>query len=526
MAPDFLVGAGGGGGRRSSPRLCGWVGGGYWRGSYGGGGGFGFLAYFFLAYFVSAEVAAFIVCGLHFGHGGVGLGVIVVGVPEKKADSAFLFGHFDLDFNILGRVSPGAPGEGLQPGTNYDAAIFGDEFETVHGLADEMLGCVAGVGDAIHAKEVRGIDHGREHIAVLGHGDDVLTGVRQIDGTLPGHDSEDVEREQDPGGMDLSVGPVEEIGDDFGTRLVRMLGLVIEGSIFLVAFGGKADVVKLNFVDSGLGDEFRQGDVVILDFGVRGVGPDELAVFTPGLIGAAGLYREFGMSGDEVLIAEEGDAGDGVHVFGMQEVNKLRQIGNIVALSGGEGVVEGDVDDAVAIFDIEDDGVATDFLPMADDAQSVIAAGHDSGEINRAYFKISCNWHRFLYNGGFENSGDNDLLSGFEESSLEILIGVTDGLGEFGRGEEFCALQIFAGDGGDAVSALGEVNAGSRRRDDGDERRGSSFFGGSGIHLKQLLGMGILHGGCGWRQEKAGQGHAEEESGSSLYCDCGVQKIG
>jgi hypothetical protein len=38
--------------------------------------------------------------------------------------------------------------------------------------------------------------------------------------------------------------------------------------------------------------------------------------------------------------------------------------------------------------------------------------------------------------------------------------------------------------------------------------------------------MGILHGGCGWRQEKAGQGHAEEESGSSLYCDCGVQKIG
>jgi hypothetical protein len=150
-----------------------------------------------------------------------------------------------------------------------------------------MLGCVARVGDAIHPKEVRGIDHGREHIAVLGHGNDVLTGVRQIDGTLPGHDSEDVEREQDSGGMDLGVGPVEEVGYDFGTLLVRMFSLIIESSIFLVAFGRKADVVELNFVDSRLGDEFRQGDVVILDFGVRGVSPDEFAVFTPGLIGAA-----------------------------------------------------------------------------------------------------------------------------------------------------------------------------------------------------------------------------------------------
>jgi hypothetical protein len=232
------------------------------------------------------------------------------------------------------------------------------------------------------------------------------------------------------------------------------------------------------------------------------------------------------MSGDEVLIAKEGDAGDGVHVFGMQEVNKLRQIGNIVALSGGEGMVKGDVDDAVAILDIEDHGVAANFLPMADDAQPVIAAGHDSSEINRAHFKISCNWHRFLYNGGFENSGDNDLLSGFKESSLKILIGGTDGFGEFSRGEELCALQIFAGDGGDAVSALGEVDAGSWRRDDGDEGRDAGFFRGGGIHLKQLLGMGILHRGCGWRQEKAGQGHAKEESGSSLYCDCGSQKIG
>ena len=105
--------------------------------------------------------------------------------------------------------------------------------------------------------------------------------------------------------------------------------------IFLVAFGGKADVVELHFIDSGLGYELGQGDVVVLHFGIRGISPDQLAVFAPGLAGATGLYGQFRMAGDQVLIAEDGDARDGVHVFGMQEVNELGQVGNIVALSAG-----------------------------------------------------------------------------------------------------------------------------------------------------------------------------------------------
>src|SRR6202140_4501362 len=228
-----------------------------------------------------------------------------------------------------------------------------------------------------------------------------MTGVRKIHGTLPRHDSKDVEREQDAGRMDLGIGAIEEISDHIRALHLRwmigMLGLVVERGIFLVAFGGKADVIELHFIDSGLGYELGESDVIVLDFGIRGVGPDELAVFAPALAGATRLYGQFGMACDEMLIAEDGDASDGVHVFGMQEANELRQVGNIVALSGGQRVVEGDVDDAVAILYVEDDRVAADFAPMADNAHSMIAARHHPCQINRADFEIPCNWDRLLY---------------------------------------------------------------------------------------------------------------------------------
>ncbi len=210
-----------------------------------------------------------------------------------------------------------------------------------------------------------------------------------------------------------------------------MLVLVSERGIFLVAFGGKAHVVELHFIDSRLGHELRQRNVIILHLRVRGVGPDQLAVFAPGLTGAMRLHRQLRMARNQMLIAEDGDASDRVHVFGMQEMNELRQVGNVMTLSAGERVVEGDVDDAVAILDVEDDRVAADLAPVADDAHSMIAARHHSGQVNRAHFKISCHRHRFLYNGRFQNSGDDDLLSGFEEDSLAVVVGGADGFGQF-----------------------------------------------------------------------------------------------
>src|SRR5713226_9417032 len=523
VPPDFLGAVSAVAGRRGLARLHTGVGHGCGRG--GGGDRRGCDRFGLDAYFIATEVTAF--GSAHFRHGGVGLRIIVIGIPEKKADATFLFRYFDLNFNILGRISPGAPGEGLQPGANYNAAVFGDEHEAVHGLADEMLGRVAGAGDAVHAEEVRGIDHGREHVTVFGHGYDVLPGVRKINGTLPRHDSKDIEREQGAGRMDLGIGALEEIGDHFRARrgkprlyialdvfrligLIETIGLKVEGSVFLIALGGKANVVELHFVDSGLSYELGECNVIVRDLGVRGVGPDQLAIFAPRLAGAVRLHREFRMVRDQMLIAKDGDASDGVHVLRMQEANELGQVGNIVALSGGEGVVEGNVDDAVAILNVEYYRVAADFAPMADDAHPMIAARHHPGQVNGADFEISCNWDRFLYNCGFENSGDDDLLSGFEEDPLPVVVGFADGCGEFQRGEVFCSLQIFACDRREAVSALGDVKIRAGWRNNG--RRGFGLLGGISFYLDQLHAVRILYSAGGQRIEaEADQGQAEHE---------------
>src|SRR5580698_3777930 len=170
---------------------------------------------------------------------------------------------------------------------------------------------------------------------MLGHGHNVLSGVRQIYRALPGHDSEDVEREQYSGGMDLGIGAIEEVGNHFRTLFFRMIGLIIKLGILLIALGWKADVVELNFIDSRLGYELGEGDVIVLNLGIRGIGPDQLAVFTPRLAGAMRFHRQFSVSSDQVLIAEDGDTRDRMHVLGMQKMNQLRKIGNVMALSGG-----------------------------------------------------------------------------------------------------------------------------------------------------------------------------------------------
>ena len=108
----------------------------------------------------------------------------------------------------------------------------------------------------------------------------------------------------DPGSLRMTA--------SFDYRFRRVL--VSERGVFLIAFGGEADVIELDFIDSGLGDEFGEGDVVVLHLGVGGIGPDELAVFAPGLPGIARFYGQFRMARDQVLIAKDGDAGDSVHV--------------------------------------------------------------------------------------------------------------------------------------------------------------------------------------------------------------------
>ncbi len=157
--------------------------------------------------------------------------------------------------------------------------------------------------------------------------------------------------------MDLAIGTLQEIRNHLGALrlcwMIRVVGFEIETCILLVAFGRETDVVELHFIHARLRHELGQGDVVILHLHIGGIGPDQFPILAPGFAGAMRLHREFRMCGYQVLVAEDRDPGDRMHVLGVQKADELRQIGNIVALSGSQRMIEGDIDDAVAILDIE-----------------------------------------------------------------------------------------------------------------------------------------------------------------------------
>src|ERR1700683_5300231 len=114
------------------------------------------------------------------------------------------------------------------------------------------------------------------------------------------------------------------------------------------------------------------------------------------------------------LVAEDGDAGYGVHVFGMQEVDELGQVVNVDLVFAEQRMLEGNGYAAVAVFDVEDYGVASYFAPVADDADAVVAGGHDSGEIDGADFEVFGNWDGLFLDRCGEDSWDGDLLAGFQ----------------------------------------------------------------------------------------------------------------
>src|SRR5438309_10663438 len=103
-----------------------------------------------------------------------------------------------------------------------------------------MFGRVSRKLVAVHAEEVRWIDHGRDYVSVVRHANDVLSGVSEIHVTLPCHHSEDIERNQNSHRMKLRVSAVEEIGNDIGALPPGMGSFECELRVLLVAFGGEA----------------------------------------------------------------------------------------------------------------------------------------------------------------------------------------------------------------------------------------------------------------------------------------------
>jgi hypothetical protein len=132
------------------------------------------------------------------------------------------------------------------------------------------------------------------------------------------------------------------------------------------------------------------------------------------------------------LVAEDGDAGNGVHILGVQEVNELRQIVDIHLVLAEQRMLERNVHAAVGILDIEDHGVAANFAPVANDANSVIAGRHDAGQVDRADFKILGHGNCFLDDGRGENSRNGDLLARFQQVTRAVPIRAADRLREFG----------------------------------------------------------------------------------------------
>src|SRR5580693_5806458 len=127
------------------------------------------------------------------------------------------------------------------------------------------------------------------------------------------------------------------------------------------------------------------------------------------------------------LVAEDGDAGDGVHVFGVQEVDELGQVVDVDLVLAEQRMLEGNGHAAVGILDVEDYGVAADFAPVADDAESVIAGRHYAGEVDGADLKIAGNGNRFLDDGRGQDSGDGDLLAVFQDVAGAVAVYSADG---------------------------------------------------------------------------------------------------
>ena len=58
----------------------------------------------------------------------------------------------------------------------------------------------------------------------------------------------------------------------------------------------------------------------------------------------------------------------------MEEAGKLREVVYVRMMHGGERMIEGNVDDAIAVLNVEDYSVAAEFAPATNDLQTAVAA--------------------------------------------------------------------------------------------------------------------------------------------------------
>src|SRR4029077_950656 len=103
------------------------------------------------------------------------------------------------------------------------------------------------------------------------------------------------------------------------------------------------------------------------------------------------------------------------------------------------GMREGEGASAVGVLDVKDDRFTSYFVPVADNAKSVIAACHDAGQVDGADFEVVGNGDGLLDDGRGENAGDDYVFVGFEDIGFTVPVrfpvDLADGFGELRGGQ-------------------------------------------------------------------------------------------
>src|SRR5512146_743610 len=130
----------------------------------------------------------------------------------------------------------------------------------------------------------------------------------------------------------------------------------------------------------------------------------------------------------EPLITGDGDARNGVHSLGMQEMGVLCQIADVYLVSPKQRVLERDVHGAVAVFNVENNRIAAGFAPATNNVDPVIASRHQTGQVNSANFEVLRDRYGLLNNGCIQHAGAGRLLPRFQERTLQVAISAANSL--------------------------------------------------------------------------------------------------
>src|ERR1700759_2602523 len=99
----------------------------------------------------------------------------------------------------------------------------------------------------------------------------------------------------------------------------------------------------------------------------------------------------------------------------MQKAHIFRQVRDRVIVNFfGQRMIKRNIDAAIAVFYIENNGVSARLVPMSYQFNAMCTAGRSARHINRADFSLFCEWTLLFRNWLWLNAGNQDGLAFFE----------------------------------------------------------------------------------------------------------------